>query len=319
MVGGAVRLGVVVVVVPVGSVNGSASGCNMLCERPFVTAQGMLFSCGDCMPCRFNKRRLWAHRIELECTQHEHNTFLTLTYSDDKVPSNGSLEPSHLRDFIKRLRHLQKFRYFAVGEYGGKTFRPHYHLALFGFVGCEWEQSRLARRSECCRMCSDVKRIWGFGNVYLGTMEKSASYISGYVVKKMTRRDDPRLQGRYPEFARMSLKPGIGAFAMDDVASDVMCQEVMDGADISTLSYGNMRKPLGHYLTRRLRKLRGLSEKAPQSVIDKVQADVSELRWKAREDDADPSVRSKYLQASKGKIARASARAKLFGGKNETL
>ncbi|AXH77663.1 MAG: replication initiator protein [Microviridae sp.] len=299
----------------------------MICDNPISTSGG-LWSCGQCLPCRYNKRRLWSHRIELECTQHEHNTFLTLTYADDKLPGNGSLEPSHLRDFLKRLRKFYGYnnqegrvlRYFAVGEYGGLTFRPHYHLALFGHLGCEWQQTRLRKDQQCCQRCSDVKRIWGYGNVFLGTMEKSAQYICGYVVKKMTRRDDPRLQGRYPEFARMSLKPGIGAFAMDDVASDMMQSGVSDAHDVSAISYGARRvKPLGVYLTRRLRKLRGLDEKAPQSVLDKVQAEVLPLRLAARQDEKDPSVKSKFLQHTKGKSRSMKARAGLFGKKHEAL
>lgn len=296
----------------------------MICDNP-TAVQGVLWSCGQCMPCRYNKRRMWAHRIELECTQHEHNTFLTLTYGDDKLPEGGTLEPAHLRDFIKRLRYFcdpVKLRYFAVGEYGGQTFRPHYHAALFGFVGCERKQSVYDRKGlRCCQRCLDVERIWGYGNVYLGDMENSAQYICGYVVKKMTRRDDPRLQGKYPEFARMSLKPyGIGAAAMDDVASDVMRSKLSDDVDISAISYGKRKiKPLGHYLTRRLRRLRGLSEKAPQSVLDKVQAEVLPLREAARKDENDPSFRSKFLKQTKGKSAALKARAGLFGKKHETL
>lgn len=295
----------------------------MICDNP-TAVQGVLWSCGQCMPCRFNRRRLWAHRIELEATQHEHNTFLTLTYSDEKLPSSGSLEPADLRNFIKRLRHFhlpEQLRYFAVGEYGEKSWRPHYHAAVFGFRGCEREQTQYDQRGiRCCQRCLDVERIWGYGNIYLGTMDKAASYICGYVVKKMTRRDDPRLQGKYPEFARMSLRPhGIGALAMDDVASEVMQKRLSSEIDITSISYGKSVKPLGHYLTKRLRRLRGLDEKAPQSVLDKVQAELRPLREAARSDKDDPSFRSKFLKQQKGKSASIKARAGLFGKKHETL
>ena len=45
-------------------------------------------------------------------------------------------------------------------------------------------------------------------------------FLHSLSVQKMTAKDDPRLSGRPPEFCRMSLKPGIGADAMWDVASD---------------------------------------------------------------------------------------------------
>lgn len=266
----------------------------MLCSDPYVR-QGVVFGCGRCQPCLINRQRIWAKRIELECTQHEHNTFLTLTYSDEMLPKNGSLEPFHLRDFFKRLRHEGKFRYFAVGEYGDRSERPHYHAAMFGFEGCERKQTRLRKDKECCPRCSAVKEIWGFGNVYLGQMTpQSASYVCGYVVKKMTRLDDPRLCGRFPEFARMSLKPGIGAFAMDDVASDVMQHKVMDNEDVTSDG-----RPFGRYLSRRLRKLRGLDEAAPQSVLDKIQEKLRPLQMAAKSDENEPSVKAKFVASTR--------------------
>lgn len=43
------------------------------------------------------------------------------------------LSKSDLQKFLKRLRKAygKKVRYFACGEYGPKTFRPHYHLLFF--------------------------------------------------------------------------------------------------------------------------------------------------------------------------------------------
>lgn len=65
--------------------------------------------------------------------------FLTLTYDDVFIPStnNGvaTLDKKHLQDFIKRFRYfvgLKGLKYFACGEYGSRTSRPHYHIALFG-------------------------------------------------------------------------------------------------------------------------------------------------------------------------------------------
>lgn len=50
----------------------------------------------------------------------------------------GVLVKSDLQKFFKRFRKLfsyafptYSFKYFAVGEYGSQTFRPHFHIALF--------------------------------------------------------------------------------------------------------------------------------------------------------------------------------------------
>lgn len=281
----------------------------MLCENPYV-GQGAMFGCGRCTPCLVNRGRVWTHRIMLEASQHEHNTFLTLTYSDDKLPTDGSLYPEHLRDFFKRLRHLSKFRYFAVGEYGDRTQRPHYHAALFGFVGCQWEQSRYSKmRSTCCRRCSDVARIWGYGNVYLGSMEvASAKYLCGYVTKKMTNKDNPSLQGRHPEFARMSRFPGIGAGAMDDVASAVMYHKVMDNEDVT-----GDPQPFGRYLTQRLRERRGLDKAAPKSTLDKVREDVRNLQIAAKASEENPSIKGQFLSSKRQALRNFKSRRQIYG------
>lgn len=280
----------------------------MLCTDPYVR-QGVMFGCGKCTPCLVNRGRIWTHRIELECTQHEHNTFLTLTYDDEHLPSDGSLYPEHLRDFFKRLRHRGRFRYFAVGEYGDKTQRPHYHAALFGFAGCEWKQTRLRKEMTCCPRCSDVKKIWGFGNVYLGQITTaSARYLCGYVTKKWTRPDVPQLQGRSPEFARMSRMPGIGASAMDDAASDLMQHAAADNMDVT----GDPR-PFGRYLTKRLRERRGLPPGAPQSQLDKIQEELRDLQLRARSSEEAPSIKEHFLSSKRQAVRNFEGRLKLYG------
>lgn len=89
----------------------------------------------------------------------------------------------------------------------------------------------------------------------------------------MTGRDDDRLNGRHPEFARMSLRPGIGADFVPLVAGQlyhlyVQGYSFLDFTDSqgdvpSALRHGSRLLPLGRYLRRRLRKEVGLDEKAP--------------------------------------------------------
>lgn len=132
----------------------------MMCRDPYVSPAGPVYGCGQCMPCRLNKRRVWAHRIMLEAYQYEHNAFVTLTYAPEKLPENGSLVPEHVQSWLKRLRARvapSKFRFFLVGEYGDESERPHYHAALFGFRSCVYGQSQYSkRRSTCCHWCELV-------------------------------------------------------------------------------------------------------------------------------------------------------------------
>lgn len=271
------------------------------------------------MPCRYNRRRVWSNRIMFEALQHEHNAFVTLTYSDDQLPAGNSLDPVHLKKWLWRLRTRlapDRIRFFAVGEYGDETQRPHYHAALFGFGSCLRGQSQFSRRSNsCCPMCDLVRDTWGHGNVFLGALEPhSAQYVCGYVVKKMTAKDDPRLEGRHPEFARMSLKPGIGRDAMFEVADTLM----RHGLDVSRLdvptmmSVGGIDKPLGRYLVQSLRRMVGKDEKAPPEVIAKFVEEVRALQIAAKNSTDNPSLKGQILAANKGKFQRFEAKSKIY-------
>lgn len=238
----------------------------MLCKKPF--RRGVFeFGCGQCLPCRFNRRRIWTHRILLESFQEKPCSFVTLTYSDDKIPHNGSLNPAHTEKWLKRLRRAvapTTLRYFLVGEYGDESQRPHYHVALFGIGPCLFGGSWLTGKQCVCNNCKIVSQTWGFGGVSCDNLEpESAAYIAGYVTKKMTSTEDSRLFGRHPEFARMSTKPGIGALAIDDVSSVLRAKNISEElvGSVTSLRHGLKQMPLGRYLKEKLREEFGLSFK----------------------------------------------------------
>lgn len=203
----------------------------------------------------------------LEAMCHEEKCFVTLTYSDGN--NSGSLHPEHLRDWLKRLRRgvePRRIRFFAVGEYGDSTGRPHYHAAVFGLGSCVGGP---VIGGECkCSSCSVVRKTWGFGHVLVGTLEEaSAQYLCGYVVKKMTRSDDVRLKGRQAEFARMSLRPGIGALAMSSVVAALRKYQ-SEESSVSQLRQGRKLMPLGRYLRAQIMKDLGLSEAQRERMTD---------------------------------------------------
>lgn len=220
----------------------------MLCKNPYMQL-GAAYPCGQCMPCRFNRRRLWTHRIMLESLTHAHCSFLTLTYAPEHLPDGGTLVPRDVQLFLKRLRKViapLTLRYFFVGEYGDQSQRPHYHAALFG-LGVEHIQY--------------VQSAWPYGHVHLGDLSfESSGYIAGYVTKKLTAKDDLRLNGRHPEFSRMSLRPGIGAVSLEHVAnvlksSPHALQAILNDGDVpAILQHGGRKLPLGRYLRRKLRE-----------------------------------------------------------------
>lgn len=240
----------------------------------------------------------------LEAMQNEENAFVTLTYSDGELPwlklgskdfsgLRATLEPRHLQLFLKRLRRViapLKVRFFGVGEYGEdgdrrEVWNPHYHVALFGFPRCSYGDSRWSARQPCrCASCVVVERCWNRGFVGLGAIEmKSAQYIAGYTVKKMTGADDARLGGRVPEFARMSLRPGIGAIGLAAVASACgVGGYVQRAGDVpAQLDHGGRGLPLGRYLRRKLREECGLDAAAPAATIEAAAAQLQDLRTAA--------------------------------------
>lgn len=244
----------------------------MLCARPFM--QGMTeFGCGQCMPCRMNRRRLWTARLMLEAQRHEHSAFITLTYDKDHLPEGATLVPRDVQLFLKLIRKWYgKVRYYVVGEYGERNGRPHYHMALFGFLDTEMVLDTTPKSKDIV-LKGLLKDYWPHGQVHFGTLTAdSASYIVSYVVKRMTKCDDPRLNGRHPEFCRMSLKPGIGAERADDMSKAIRdCIDLSSG-EIYGLSSGDVpaqfvcdgkRYPLGRYLRQRLRKGVGIPVTEP--------------------------------------------------------
>lgn len=289
----------------------------MLCRKPFQFGTA-LAPCGQCMPCRINKRREWSHRLELEAALREDNSFVTLTYADEHLPLSSrnypSLEPKHLRDWLKRLRSTispLRVRYFAVGEYGERTFRPHYHAILFGFPTCRHGLTR-KHLSECCAMCSLVQKTWKFGKVELGTVAPEAcQYVCGYVLKKMTAADDPRLEGRHPEFARMSLKPGIGADMMHDVASVMLDPRFADQETPRSLRHGSQEKPLGRYLRRKLAEATGKEIDAEKALRDQFER-LRPMHEEARRSEKSfkTVVLEAHAQAALNKVTKAKLRKK---------
>lgn len=180
--------------------------------------------CGSCLGCRSEQARQWSVRLMHERQLHDAAWFLTLTYSDEELPTNGSLDPQHLQGFFKSLRRdhpPRSVRYFACGEYGETSQRPHYHAVLFGPDFLDRVEHRFRDGSLTWRS-SSLESHWPYGFSEIGTVTRaSCAYVAGYVRKKVSRSRDPDHYLRYDpetgelvelvqEFTRMSLRPAIG-------------------------------------------------------------------------------------------------------------
>lgn len=155
-------------------------------------AQRQIVPCGRCYACLTNRRNDWSVRLYYESKQHFKQVFLTLTYDDEHLEiTNGNVEIKHLQDFFKRIRKKAKIRYYAVGEYGTRTFRAHYHILLFGLSSKDY---------------TFIQSCWPFGFISIGEVSPSSiHYVTKYHVNR-----GHYPNGCMPPFALMSSKPGIG-------------------------------------------------------------------------------------------------------------
>jgi len=191
--------------------------------------------CGMCIGCRIQRARTWALRCVHEAKGHTFNSFVTLTYEDAKLPENSAIEKRELQLFFKKLRKAGfVFRYFAAGEYGSQTNRPHYHIIFFGVDF--HEDRRLYKQSETGNYYKSptLTSIWGNGEcIIAGFNFTTAQYVAKYIIgKKLGKdsRDNPAYQRLdlstgecfqvEPEFVLMSRRPGIGAEWYEKYAED---------------------------------------------------------------------------------------------------
>lgn len=158
--------------------------------------------CNRCGSCRYNRRIEWTFRLKEEYQTAHNAYFVTLTISDEHLCYGDypTLVKTDFQKFMKRLRKQQSqyltpkhwpIRYYAVGEYGTKTQRPHYHLIVYNVHPITIEH---------------LNQLWQYGHVKVGQVtDASIHYITKYHVNY-----DKTIEGRAPEFALMSRKPGIG-------------------------------------------------------------------------------------------------------------
>lgn len=202
----------------------------MSCRFPlwnYHKGEPISFPCGRCMGCRLDRAKEWALRCMNEASLHEKNCFLSLTYRDADLPKDGSIHKEELQKFMRDLRRAiepVRVRFYGVGEYGEELGRPHYHVLLFGYDFDDKEVLYVQEPGKKNRF-STIKdpyivykskflsTIWkkGFNTIGEITLE-SAGYVARYIRKKIT--GEMALEhynGKNPEFALMSRRPGIGS------------------------------------------------------------------------------------------------------------
>lgn len=153
--------------------------------------------CGKCPKCKQRRANAWIFRLLQQEKNHRSSLFVTLTYSPETVPiSKRGFMTLCKRDFqlfMKRLRKatgIKTIKYYACGEYGTDTWRPHYHAIMFDVTK------------------DQIAKAWPNGHIHIGQVTgASIGYTTKYICK------DKRVpvhsnDDRVPEFSLMSKNLG---------------------------------------------------------------------------------------------------------------
>lgn len=168
--------------------------------------------CGSCVGCRLDRARDWTARLILEAEHWPYAYFVTLTYDEEHLPYEAGkpvLVKKDVSSFLKRLRNFYKCRFFACGEYGDLTQRPHYHVILFS-----GEPLTMCDRLGVNRWHSiEIAHCWKDGLHEVSVAEPGCfAYVAGYCAKKQK---SDLSQYAVPPFILMSRRPGIGLPGLD--------------------------------------------------------------------------------------------------------
>lgn len=168
----------------------------MRCLKPYHSQKDdMYYPCGRCFTCKIQRREDWTLRMLHELEFWPCAMFVTLTYDDEHLPDNGNLSPDDLSHFFKRLRRNidyqlgkgHEIKYFACGEYGPKTHRPHYHAIIFGLDYANKEHCALIKASwnKCAPWMWKPRFQHGrIRRAIAPVVVQSIRYVAGYVFKK---------------------------------------------------------------------------------------------------------------------------------------
>lgn len=192
------------------------------------TGIGIKVPCGKCPGCKLEHSRQWAVRCMHEKRLHNAAAFVTLTYDDKHLPPNGSLVREDFTNFMKRLRHETgpNLRFFACGEYGSKTHRPHYHVLLLNYDFAD-RSVVSAGPSYSLYQSKSLSKLWTAGNSIIGDVTfESAAYVARYCMKKK-QNGKTVTDGRVPEYICMSRRPGLGTGYFEKYQAEIISHDTI--------------------------------------------------------------------------------------------
>lgn len=134
--------------------------------------------CNQCVNCILRRKAVWTGRNHLEwLAWGQTGSFVTLTYDEEHI-RNHSYRDVQL--YLKRLRTLQKVRFYAAPDTGDQFGRFHWHLLLYSSENNP-------------RTLHAAKMEWGCGSAHVAPiLPERIGYTCGYVAKKLGKTFDGR-------------------------------------------------------------------------------------------------------------------------------
>lgn len=188
--------------------------------------------CRQCPECSAAMKREWTARAIAEAQVHDKMCFLTLTYNPISVPMVTTVDDDGViydrptlrhRDWQLFMYRLRQFfdvpvRFMMCGEYGSRTYRPHYHAIMYGISIDDFSDLKVYRSTKNGDILYTSDRLdlnlWQLGKCMIGDCSSATcGYVAGYVDKKF---DSVRgkkfyeLTGLVPPYIRSSNQPGLG-------------------------------------------------------------------------------------------------------------
>lgn len=214
----------------------------------------VLRPCGKCPDCLRKRAIQWCFRLQQEQKYSISSYFLTLTYNNDNLPihlGTPTLKKDDLKKFLHTMRSRTKrihsakkqpdfqhygkrqelaeqayqahkgvpLKYYAIGEYGTKLDRPHYHAIAYNIPR---------------PLIEKLPEIWEKGHVKVGTVTpKSIRYVSNYIMHLNS------VEEKQKEFATMS--NGLGVGYLHD--NEAVHRKQID----ATVTYNDHKVPMPEY------------------------------------------------------------------------
>jgi hypothetical protein len=253
-------------------------------------------ACGKCEGCRLDYAKSWTVRLVNELHTFPNSDFITLTYSDEHLPKNGSIDTNDFRLFMRRLRHfytgikeiqmpdgsLQKpIRYYCGHEYSPEKFRAHSHAILFNFQFPDKVIHSTNNLGQNLYTSARLTEIWGKGHCTIGDVTaESCGYTARYIMKKQSGYNSKDYYKRptgnllvdpdsgeiteeileyTPEKATMTTQPGLGYFHYKEFQGDF---------DNSDTAHFTTQK--GHQITKVPRYYNKLLEKSDPKKLEEI-------------------------------------------------